>query len=89
VQKGKTGSAKVTFTTVDGKNLEATAMHVENLNVPEKFVTLRASKDGANLVVELEVAADAPLGLIKGDVVIDLDHPVVKQRRILFNAFVR
>lgn len=89
VKRGSTGSAKVTFTASDGRELNAVALRCENLNVPAKFVTARSSHDGKNLVVELEVAADAPLGLVKGDLVIDLDHPVVKQRRLLFNAFVR
>jgi len=89
VLKGKGGGAKVLFTTADSKNLEVKAMHFENLNVAEKFVTLRSSKDGASVVVELEVGPDAPLGLIKGEVVVDFDHQVVKQRRILFNGFVR
>jgi hypothetical protein len=89
VTKGKPAVAKVTFTSLEGKAFDVKAMHVENLNVAEKFVTLRSSKDGANVVVELEVGADAPLGLIKGDVVIDFEPPLVKQKRILFNGFVR
>ena len=89
VVHGKPGSAKVTFTSADGKGFDVKGMHIEGLNVDEKFVTLRSQKDGSTVVVELEIGADAPLGLIKGEVVVDFEHPLVKQKRILFNGFVR
>lgn len=89
VRKGHAKSARVTFTAVDGRNLEVVALRCEKLSLPEKFVALRASKDGPKVVVEVEVAADAPLGLLRGDVVVDFDQPAAGQQRVLFNGFVR
>lgn len=89
VKKGQGSKSKVTFTAADGRQLEATALRFENLNVPDKFVTLRSSHEGKALVVELEISAEAPVGLLKGDIVVDLNHPSAKQKRLVFNAFVR
>jgi hypothetical protein len=89
VKQGQGTKAKVTFTAADGRTLNATALRLENLNVAAEFVTLRSTHEGKDLVVELEVSEKAPIGLMKGDVVVDLDHPSVKQKRLAFNAFVR
>lgn len=89
VRKGEVTKSKVRFTAADGKQLNATALRFENLNVPETAVALQSSHEGNDLVVELEVTAAAPTGLLKGDVVVELDHPSIKQKRLPFNAFVR
>ncbi|MBM4062652.1 MAG: hypothetical protein FJ265_16375 [Planctomycetes bacterium] len=89
VPRGKPALAKVTFTANDGRPLTAVALRVENTNVDAKFFTLRSNRDGANLVVEFEIGAGAPPGLFRGDLVVELDHPGMPQRRILFNGFVR
>jgi hypothetical protein len=80
---------RMTFHAVDGRDLQVSAVRLEGLNLPEKFVTTHTSKDGKDLVLELEVAPDAPLGLIRGTVVVDIDYPDAPQHRILFNGFVR
>jgi hypothetical protein len=89
VRKGKGTTARVAFTAIDGRPLEAVALRFEKLSLPEEHVQLRSTKEGAKLIVELEVAADAPPGLIRGDVVVELDHPGSKQQRVLFNGYVR
>ena len=53
------------------------------------FVTVSQRKDGENLVVELTVADNAPKGLVKGELVVKLNHPLIKEKRIMFNGFVR
>lgn len=45
--------------------------------------------DGDNLVVHLHIKDGAPGGLLKGELVVELNHPVVKEKRILFNGYVR
>jgi hypothetical protein len=89
VRKGKGSTARVVLTATDGRNLEATALRLEKLTLAEKYVTLRSDEDGSKLVVGLQVAADARAGLIRGDVVVELDHPLAKVQRVLFNGFVR
>jgi hypothetical protein len=40
-------------------------------------------------VVELQVAEAAPAGMLKGELVVELNHPQVKNRRVVWNGFVR
>ena len=41
------------------------------------------------VVRDLEVADNAPKGLVKGELVVKLNHPLVAEKRIMFNGFVR
>ena len=43
----------------------------------------------AELVVELTVADNAPKGLVKGELVVKLNHPLITEKRVMFNGFVR
>jgi hypothetical protein len=79
----------VRFQPNDGTDLEAVSIRLEKLNLPAEFVATRSHKDGAALVVEVEVADNAPKGLVRGDLVVELNHPGVGPQRILFNGFVR
>ncbi len=87
----KTAGAKASLTihAADGRDLQATSVHLEGVNVPEKFVTARTTKSGVDLVLELEVAPDAPIGLLRGGIVLELNHPGAPKQTVLFNGFVR
>ena len=37
----------------------------------------------------MSVDETAPKGLVKGELVIKLNHPLVPEKRIMFNGFVR
>lgn len=89
IRRGKTKTEKVVFQPNDDSNLEAVAVRFDKLTVDPRFVHAKTTKDGKNLVVEIEVAADAPAGLLRGDLLVDLNHPVVKSKKILFNGYVR
>jgi hypothetical protein len=89
IRKGQKRVEKVTFEPNDDSDLDATSIRLENLTMDPKFVTATKSKDGKKLIVELEISSDAPTGLLRGDLVVDLNHPAVPSRKILFNGFVR
>ena len=89
VKKGAKHVEKILFEPNDATDLDATSLKFENLTVDAKFVTANKSKDGKKLVVELEIAADAPAGLLRGDLIVELNHPAVPSKKILFNGFVR
>jgi hypothetical protein len=89
VRKGKTKVEKVTFEPNDGVNLDAKNLRFEKLSLDGKYVAAKSTKEGNNLVVEIEVSPEAPAGLVRGDLVVELNHPVVHEKRILFNGFVR
>ncbi len=73
----------------DASKIAVLALRLEKLSLPAAFVSVTHRMDGDSIVVEVEVAANAPLGLVRGDVVVEIDHPTEKERRVLFNGFVR
>lgn len=89
VKKGARRVEKITFEPNDATDIKATSVKIENLTIESKYVTATTSKDGNKLVVELVIAEDTPTGLLRGDLVVELDHPAVPSRKILFNGFVR
>ncbi len=89
IRKGKSVKKSITFTPNDGTALEATSLTFEKMTLKPEFVTATQRKDGDKLVVDLEVADNAPKGLVKGELVVKLNHPLVAEKRIMFNGFVR
>lgn len=89
VRAGQGRTEKIVVEANDGTDLAATAVRIEGLTIAERFVKVSSKKDGKNVVVELEIAPDAPTGLVRGDIIVELNHPTVKQQRVLFNGFVR
>lgn len=89
VRKGTSLKKEVVFEPNDGVVLEATDLKFEKVTMAAEFVKATSRKDGTKLIVELEVSDKAPAGLLKGDLVVHLNHPLVKEKRIMFNGFVR
>jgi len=89
IRKGSAVSKEVVFEPNDGTELEALSIELGKLTLKEEFVTAVARKDGKNLVIDLTISADAPKGLVKGEMVVTLNHPLVKEKRVMFNGFVR
>ena len=89
IRRGKELKKEVIFEPNDGLKIEATGLTFEKLTVSEEFLVVKARNDGNKLVVEVGVSKEAPSGLLKGELVVDLNHPLVKQKRIMFNGFVR
>ena len=89
IKQGTKRVEKIFFEPTDNTDLEATSIKIEYLTMDSKFVTTRKVKDGKKLIVELEILDTAPAGLLRGDVVVELNHPAVPNKRILFNGFIR
>lgn len=89
IRKGQALKKDVVFEPNDNTNLEMTGFHFEKSTVGTELLTVKATKDGAKLVVTLEVSDKAPVGLLKGDLIVELNHPLLKEKRIMFNGFVR
>jgi hypothetical protein len=89
IQKGTEFRKEVVFEPNDGTKLEATKMTFEKMTMAQEFVTASQKVVDGKLVVELHVSPQAPLGLLKGELLVELNHPKVKEKRIIFNGFVR
>lgn len=89
IRKGKPIKKSITFTPNDGTDLKATELLFEKMTLKQDFITATQRKEGGNLIVELAVADNAPTGLVKGELVVKLNHPLIKEKRVMFNGFVR
>jgi len=89
IRKGQKRTEKITFEPNDGTDLDAAEIRFERITLDPKFVVAHKTKEGKKLIIELEITADAPPGLVRGDMVVDLNHPAIKQKKILFNGFIR
>ena len=89
IRKGKSITKSVVFEPNDGFDLHAESLEFEKMTLHKDFITATQRKDGNNLIVELSIADNAPTGLVKGELVVKLNHPLIKEKRIVFNGFVR
>lgn len=89
IRKGKSLTREIVFEPNDGVDLQAESLTFEKLTMSNEFVSATPRKDGNKLIVDLAVSDKAPTGLLKGDLVVQLNHPLVKEKRIMFNGFVR
>jgi len=89
IRHGEGLKKEVVFEPNDGIELEATALTLEKLTVAKEFLLVETRNDGNRLIVEVGVTKTAPLGLLKGELVVGLNHPLIKHKRIRFNGFVR
>ena len=89
IRKGKSLTKSITFTPNDGTDLQVTEFAFEKMTLKPGIVTASQRKEGGNLIVDLAVSDEAPKGLVKGELVVKLNHPLIKEKRIMFNGFVR
>ncbi|MGE3174384.1 MAG: hypothetical protein AB7O97_17270 [Planctomycetota bacterium] len=89
IRCGTESVASVQFRPRDGSDLQARSVRIEKCSIAPELVTATAHKDGDVLVVEVHVAAEVPRGLIRGDLVVETDHPSLGEQRILFNGYAR
>jgi hypothetical protein len=89
IRKGKPIMKNIVFEPNDGVDLHATALVFEKLTLGKEFIKATQRKDGIKLIVELSIAKNAPTGLVKGELIVKLNHPLIKEKRIMFNGFVR
>lgn len=89
IRKGSVMKREIVFEPNDEFQLGTTEMKFEKMTMSEDFVKATSRQDGKKVIVELSVSESAPPGLLKGDLVVGLNHPLVKEKRIMFNGFVR
>jgi hypothetical protein len=89
IRKGKATTKNIIFEPNDGTDLKATSLVFEKTSLAKEFITATQRKDGNKLIINLSVSENAPTGLVKGELVVKLNHPLVKEKRVVFNGFVR
>ena len=80
---------QVRFHANDGTDLEATKVTFANLSPQAAKVESKVTKDGKDVLVEVVVPIGATVGLLRGDLLVELNHPKASSFKVLFNGFVR
>jgi hypothetical protein len=90
IRQGSSLHKEIVFEPNDGTSLELAGFRFEKLRGDDSsYLTVDATKDGNKLMLDFAVLESAPKGLLKGELVVELNHPLVKEKRILFNGYVR
>ena len=84
-------SKTVTIAAAQGYDLQVEGLEGKELSFDEKFLKLSSVKNDAGAIeVTVEISAGIPAGtVVRGEVVINLNHPAARTQTILFNGFVR
>jgi hypothetical protein len=89
IRHGEGASKEVEFEPTDDFDLQIEKVEFSNLTIDASLITAKISKEGKVCKLTLEVSADAPRRLVRGDVVVHLNHPAAKLQELQFNGFVR
>lgn len=101
IKQGVGATQTVHLWPTDEFDLQAPSVEVKDLSVKPEFVVVRTSKvtdfvdpetkqPVKNAVrVEVIVSPDAPRAVVRGKVVIQLNHPAAPTKELMFNGFVR
>jgi hypothetical protein len=89
LSKGGEIRKEVVFEPNDGSTLAATSLTFDKLSVPPEVLRAEQRQQDGKLVVTLVIGADTPLGMLKGELLVQLNHPLVKEKLIVFNGYVR
>lgn len=89
IRKGQQVTKSIVFEPNDGIDLKATDLVFEKTSLAKDYIKATQRKDGDKLIVDLSIAENAPTGLVRGELVVKLNHPLIKEKRIVFNGFVR
>lgn len=73
----------------DDFDLQVDSVELKNLSIPEQFVHVTSEKDGKILKVRLAISRDVPRRLVRGDLIVHLNHPAARTKEFQFNGFVR
>lgn len=89
IASGTGGEKEIEIEPTDDFDLQVVKIELKNLTVDEKFITVTPRKDGKVLKITIAVAPNAPRRLVRGDVLVYLNHPSLEVQEFQFNGFVR
>lgn len=85
--KGMTKSVEIAPTTEF--DLQVESVELEGLTIDEKFVTVEHRKQDGAVFVDVTISPDAPRRLVRGDIIVKLNHPEAPVQELQFSGFVR
>lgn len=89
VRQGQKASRSFRLVPHDGTKIAVRNIRFANLTVAEGVVTATHHLDGDAIVVDLEVGATAPPGIVRGDCILEIDHPTRTTHTVKFAGYVR
>ena len=90
IPKGQAATRSVTVEPTDSFDLRVETLEARELSFDARFLELTSQQGEKSVQVTLRILPGIPAGtVVRGDVVVHLNHPAAKTRTILFNGFVR
>jgi hypothetical protein len=89
IRKGKGASKEILIEPTNDFDLACEGVEITGLSVSEEFVNVRQERVDKALKIVIEISPDAPRKLIRGDLLVKLNHPAAKKQEFQFNGFVR
>ncbi|MBK8977956.1 MAG: hypothetical protein IPM29_18775 [Planctomycetes bacterium] len=89
IRQGEGASKTVEFEATDDFDLQIESVEFRNLSVEESLVTAVTSKDGKVCKLEIRISPEVSRRLVRGDVIVRLNHPAAEVKELQFNGYVR
>jgi len=90
IPRDRAATRSVTVEPTGSFELRVEKLEARELSFDPQFLELTAQQGEKSVQVTLRILPGIPRGtVVRGDVVIHLNHPAMKTRTILFNGFVR
>lgn len=89
VRMGKGASKEILIESTNDFDLEFVEVKLSGLSMPEEFITVEQVKQGKALKLIIRISPDTPRQMIRGDIVVKLNHPAAEIQEFQFNGFVR
>lgn len=89
IASGQGSKKEIEIEPTDAFDLQVEKIEMNNLTIDEKLVTVTPHKDGKVIKILIEISPDAPKRLVRGDLVVHLNHPAARVQEFQFNGFVR
>ncbi len=93
IRNGEGAERKITISPNGDFNLQVEKIEFRKLKIDRKYLEVQHKKDGKDLVISLRVLPGAArkkrMTLVRGVMVVHLNHPAVKSKNISFNGILR
>ena len=90
IKKGEGAVREIVITPNDDFDLVLESVEFPKLTIDRKYISATATKRGRDLVVALKISPDCQGAiLVRGSMVLHLNHPALKSKKFTFNGILR
>jgi hypothetical protein len=87
VRRGKGATKEILIEPTNDFALEFVEVKFSGLTVAEEYVKVEQSKEGKALKLTITISPDTPRQMVRGDLIVKLNHPAIEVQEFQFNGF--